>query len=927
MGRHTAPASLSRFTLVAAFVLASATWSHAQLTGGTDVNQSRKSGDDNECAIARNPTNPNQVFASCNTSTAGLFAARSTDGGATWTFTDATDRTIADGDAGQGPLACCDPTLAWDRLGNLFLSYLNSPVNGVTTLLSVDGGATFTTLASFAGSVDQPTVVAANTSAGGAVWVVWNQSGQMVARGAAVTALNAVGAFGALQTIPGTANCSFGDIAIAPSGVVVQVCQSPTGGEGPGTIRVNTDADGLGAGNFGAAVTATATNVGGFDFIPAQNTRSVDAEAGLDYDTNPASPTFGRLYLVYTEETVPENNDLDIMLRFSDNDGATWSAPIRVNDDPAAPIRSQFLPKLSVDDTTGNVGVCWHDARNSATNTAMQVFCSVAAPAAGGPVFLPNVRIGDGASTSNGAGTEFGDYSGLDYFQGVLLPVWADTSNSTADNPDGTARFDALSDRVSGGPATPTLSIPGPIDFGESCAASATTKVLNVCNTGSANLIVSGITSSNPLFAVSAPSSSFPVTISPDFCFPFQVTFSATTPGPQSATLTVASNDPGAVTAPVAVSARVGRPTVVTVVPDGGSFGAVCVGTARFRDLPVTINNSGSCPLVVTAISTSSPEFVLPQVLTFPMSVAPGGSVAVPIRFEPTSAGTKSANITFTTNDPTTPTKVVALAGVAPEAFVCEPPVFASLDAAVGPTWGTGATGDYTVNTSGRLLTPFGPDKTFAFQGHGEYMFYPGRQEGQIDAGLLYRRNVLQFGVGTSVKAARLRSEATTGALSHAVVAVDFLQPDFRLGVFGAKGLRDLDVVSRVDTTTGVGLPIIVTEQVIHTVDQLGATLQLEVVPAVWVDGHLEYLNRHAPGASDTWGGAVRLSALVLPNVALTAQFDVNESFLAPTGHVGTFTIGLTLGRWSRPTDYSNPVNPLGTTLPRVHYERFPRVR
>ena len=51
---------------------------------------------------------------SCNTSSPGLFAARSTDGGDTWTYPDATDKTIADGDAGQGAAACCDPTIAWD---------------------------------------------------------------------------------------------------------------------------------------------------------------------------------------------------------------------------------------------------------------------------------------------------------------------------------------------------------------------------------------------------------------------------------------------------------------------------------------------------------------------------------------------------------------------------------------------------------------------------------------------------------------------------------------------------------------------------------------------------------------------------------------------------------------------------------------------
>ncbi len=443
----------------------------AQMTQATDVNASKKAGADSECAISKNPTNKLELVLACNTSGAGLFAARSTDGGQTWIFPDPADKTLADGDPGQGPAACCDPTLTWDSLGNLYFGYLDSAVANVVILISIDGGANFNTLATFAGSVDQPTVVAASTPGAPdpvAVWVVWNQSGSMRARGAAVTGLGAVGAFNALQTIPGTANCSFGDIAIAPSGVVVQACQNPTGGQGPGTIFVNTDADGLGPGNFGAAVAATTTNVGAFDFIPPTGTWVVDAQAGLAYDrfgmgvSLPGfpgpSPHFGRLYLVYTEEVIDEGNDTDIMVRFSDDDGATWSAPpIRVNDDPAAPIRSQFLPRIASNPLSGNIAVCWHDARDSATNTAMRVYCTIGTPVddpvTGGPTFIGNEPVGDALSTPAGVGIEFGDYAGLDYFQGIVHPAWADTSNSTGDNPNATANFDAYTDRVTGGAA------------------------------------------------------------------------------------------------------------------------------------------------------------------------------------------------------------------------------------------------------------------------------------------------------------------------------------------------------------------------------------------------------------------------------------------------------------------------------------------
>jgi hypothetical protein len=145
---------------------------HAQLTGNVDRNTSQKAGSDSECASAKNPANPNQVFVFCNTAGAGMFAARSTDAGLTWFYPDPTDKTIADGDPGQGPPGCCDPSLAWDTFGNLFVTYLGSGAS-VEALLSTDGGATFTNLATFVGSVDQQTVVAANTTAPGAPVEVW----------------------------------------------------------------------------------------------------------------------------------------------------------------------------------------------------------------------------------------------------------------------------------------------------------------------------------------------------------------------------------------------------------------------------------------------------------------------------------------------------------------------------------------------------------------------------------------------------------------------------------------------------------------------------------------------------------------------------------------------------------------------------------
>src|SRR5207248_280093 len=142
-------------------------------------------------------------------------------------------------------------------------------------------------------------------------------------------------------------------------------------------------------------------------------------------------------------------NNTDIFVRFSDDNGATWSAPARVNDDTTA--NSQFLPRIALDQTTGNIGVVWHDARadggtgpadEDGPNNDVQFWGTFSID--GGTSFLPNRRISTGTSDEDGAeppdpccaDLDYGDYTGADFADGNLHAVWADNSNSTGDNPD-----------------------------------------------------------------------------------------------------------------------------------------------------------------------------------------------------------------------------------------------------------------------------------------------------------------------------------------------------------------------------------------------------------------------------------------------------------------------------------------------------------
>jgi hypothetical protein len=418
------------------------------------VNVSATLGNQAESFINVNPTNTNNIVATSNNSgTSSIFRAYSTDAGATWTR-----GTIATG------VACCDGQAAWDSFGNLFLVYINNGGNQINVILSTDGGATFgAPVTAGTGGIDQPSIAVGN----GSVWVDWNQNGNMVARGAPVTGLGAWGPFNPQQTIP-SANGSFGGIAVGPGpngGKVIVTYQNPYDNEGPSTIYANVDADGLGPNGFGAQVTVSATNVGGFDYIPAQSERSIDAEAGVVWDAT-GGPFNDRIYLVYTDETVNENNDTDILMRTSTDDGETWSAPVRVNDD--ATTNSQFLPYVALDPTTGTVAVGFHDCRNDngipgsggtnmIPNDDAEYYGTFSTD--GGATWAPNRRLSGGFSnaTDSANGIDFGDYVGLSAFGGKLYTLWADNANCDGTNPNGTLHaFDLYANPLTFTGTTPT---------------------------------------------------------------------------------------------------------------------------------------------------------------------------------------------------------------------------------------------------------------------------------------------------------------------------------------------------------------------------------------------------------------------------------------------------------------------------------------
>src|SRR5438552_3316703 len=267
----------SMIMLALAGALAMATLASAAGTP-LNFNVTAMPGNEAEDAIAVNPTNPSNVVAMSTLPdvVAGLAVGVSFDDGQAWTR-----RVI--GAAGD-PLGeiCCDQQLAWDHFGNLWMTYLLNTNGDVLVALSTDGGSTFTKVGDVVTNGDQPSISVGSNS----VWVSYTRTpgNQIQAFGAHVTGLGQFESFSPPENVPSPGNGDYGDTAVGPAGQVMVTYQNSTNGQGGADIYTAVDPDGLGPAGFGKPTVVAHSHVGGFDFIPAQPNRSVDAEANLAWD-------------------------------------------------------------------------------------------------------------------------------------------------------------------------------------------------------------------------------------------------------------------------------------------------------------------------------------------------------------------------------------------------------------------------------------------------------------------------------------------------------------------------------------------------------------------------------------------------------------------------------------------------------------------
>ncbi len=423
-----------------------------------------------EIQIAVNPNDPEEMVAAANSwsgpaacpgSPVAVFS--SADGGGSWSHGCAPQ---ASAYTGLGLDGCIgefvygsDPALSWDAEGRVFLNHMLicatfriGPIGmAIVTARSLDGGATWAAhgvvVDSFLdGDFEDKNFYAVDTTPASpfygrhyTCWDRWND--QKVAwsadGGATWTEVDLPAApFGGVDI--------FCEMAVADDGTVHLAFDSltcATGCTNEAMFHTRSTDGGL---TWSAPVLVRdfelASFAGGTNCPVSQDDRCINPFGAIAID-NTGGACDGRLYATFTDFAPGGTvNGTDVWVSRSADNGATWSAPVKVNDD-GLPNRSQFHPFLQVDQSNGNVVVAWQDARRHAGNDGLDFF--VARSTDCGLTFGPNVQASQPSAEFNNAGishsnhnslvnpnynpNQTGEYMGLDALGGKAYLAWSDT--------------------------------------------------------------------------------------------------------------------------------------------------------------------------------------------------------------------------------------------------------------------------------------------------------------------------------------------------------------------------------------------------------------------------------------------------------------------------------------------------------------------
>jgi hypothetical protein len=240
---------------------------------------------------------------------------------------------------------------------------------------------------------------------------------------------------------------------------------------------------------------------------------------------------------------------------------------------------------------------------------------------------------------------------------------------------------------------------------------------------------------------------------------------------------------------------------------------------------------------------------------------------------------------------------------------------FSLLGLNIGPTFGARRSGDFTFSGRGQFFSPFGGDGRRAVQAQGEFMYYPGRKEGQFDIGLVNRFGNLQAGAFASFKVLEMREYQSAGSMGQAAFLLDYIFSRGRIGAFVTRGFKNYAILNSVSLAPGAFL-----QTYARVVNQQGINFAVGAWGDASIEGNLAYLKMRELGRDARPGANLTIVQPITEHLAFTIGGSYNESLVSSAGS-GRLVVGLQVGNFMRPKEFAAATSPVPMDVPRVRYE------
>jgi len=381
-----------------------------------------------EIVLVRHPTNQNIMFGGANTTVSGIFGQGgyiTTNGGVNWTGNDLLPPFTQ---------SSSDPAPAIDKDGRIIFTTLDVP--GIVAAYSTNNGVSWSSRITInSGSEDKNFAASDDASSSayyGRTYCVWSH---FVGNPPAVISYTTNGGvswspMSQINTPPAGHYSQGTDIAIGPAGEVYVCWAAPTS-----SSPFTEDFLGFAKSTTGGTSWTVTENAYDMNGIRASSLNGwnfrVNGFPRIAVDRS-GGPRNGWIYIVTAERNLaPAGTDADVVMHKSTNGGVTWSAGIRVNQDPLNNSAVQFFPAIRVDEA-GGVNICFYDNRNyPAFNDSCETF--MARSTDGGTTWTDFV-VSDHrwkVKGEAGLGNYGGDYIGISSGNNKVWPFWFDDKTGT----------------------------------------------------------------------------------------------------------------------------------------------------------------------------------------------------------------------------------------------------------------------------------------------------------------------------------------------------------------------------------------------------------------------------------------------------------------------------------------------------------------